>query len=204
MTNPLAKMSAREKRLFAATFGVLFAGALFLGGRAAVSNLRSLDDSIDRLELEIENLQQQYVQRGAIDEAYDAVVTEHSSQLTAAEIHDYLRREIFSLAEVKFPATKEKPAQTMQLVRIPALDEGQLKQGAGHREYQIRIDIPSARLDFLLLFIERIERSEQLLRVDRLEIGRMPGGQTVHASMDITRTVLDNPEEIGDSEGQPE
>jgi len=78
-------------------------------------------------------------------------------------------------------------------VRIPTLQEGQLTQGEGHREYQIRFQIPAAGLNYLLSFLQRIEESNQLLRIDNLDIGRPPDGTGVQALIQITRTVLDNP-----------
>ena len=202
MAGRLEQLSARERRLFGITLSVIVLAALALGVRGAIGNLRELDDRIGQLEYELENLQQQYVQRGVVDSAYTRVVSENSSRLTEAEIHDFLRREIYALSQVEFPARDDKPARTMQLVRIPTINEGELRQQDGHREYRVRIDIPVARLDFLLAFVGKVELSDQLLRIDRLDIGRTPGGQTVHASLDITRTVLDNPELAGDG-GQP-
>ncbi len=187
------KLSPRERRLFGITLSVVALAAAALGVRAALANLRELDDRIAGLEFELDGLQQQFVQRGAVDAAYNEVVSEHSSRLTPSEIHDHLRRAIYDLSQVDFPARDDKPARTVQLVRIPTIDEGELKQGDGHREYRIRIDIPSATMNLLLTFVGRIETSDQLLRIDRLDIGRIPGTQTVHASMEITRTVLDDP-----------
>jgi hypothetical protein len=195
MTDRIRQLNPRERRLLAITLGIVLICGVALLARAALSSLNRLDSDIAQFELD--NLTQQHVQRGAVEQAYNAVVTEHSSGLTAAQIHDHLRREIYGLSRMNFPATKNKPARTVSLVSIPTLPEGQLKLGAGHREYQIRVDIPVASLNLLLVFIERLELSEQLLRIDRLEVGRVPGGRQVHASMEITRTVLDNPEVVG-------
>ncbi len=194
MSGRFAAMNPRERRLLAVTLSVVLIAGLFLGVRGALLHLRDLDGRIGQLEFELENLKQQYVQRDAVDAAYNAVITEHSSSLTVAEIHDHLRREIFKLAQVPLPATEDKPERVMQLVRIPTLEMGELKETNGHREYHIRFDIPAARLDRLLGFLQRIETSDQLLRIDRVEVGRVPGTQRVHAALEITRTVLDNPE----------
>lgn len=193
MGGALDKLTARERRLFGITVSVVLFAVAAWGVRAALANLRELDERIAGLEFELDTLQQQFVQRGAVDAAYNAVVSEHSSNLTTSEIHDHLRRAIYALSQVTFPPRDGKPARTVQLVQIPTIDKGELKQDEGHREYRIRIDIPSASLNLLLTFIGRIETSDQLLRIDRLDIGRIPGTQTVHASMDITRTVLDDP-----------
>ncbi len=206
MISPVANLNARERRLLTATVSVLTVAAIFLGARTGYATIRELDRQIADRELEIEGLRQQNAQAAAVNAAYDRVVTEHSSALTIAEIHDALRREIFRLTQVDLPAKDDKPARTMQLVRIPTLQEGQLTQGIGHREYQIRFQIPSARLDFLLAFLERVEESDQLLRIDSLDIGRPPDSTSVQALVQITRTVLDNPEAVGaaDASSPPE
>ncbi len=196
MSNPLANLNPRERRLLTATAAVLIVAATLLAGRTGFATMRELDRQIADRELEIEGLTQQNVQAEAVNAAYDRVVTEHSSALTVAEIHDALRREIFRLTQVDLPAKDDKPARTMQLVRIPTLQEGQLTQGVGHREYQIRFQIPGANLELLLAFLERIEESEQLLRIDNLDIGRPPDSTGVQALVQITRTVLDNPEAV--------
>jgi hypothetical protein len=194
MMGLLDRLNARERRLLTLTATVLGAAAIVLGGRQAIGSIRELNRQIADREQEIENLTQQNVQATAINAAYDRVVKEHSSALTIAEIHDALRREIFALTQVELPAKDDKPARTMQLVRIPTLQEGQLTQGVGHREYQIRFQIPAAGLDQTLSFLERIEASEQLLRIDVLDLARPPDSKGVSALLQITRTVLDNPE----------
>ncbi len=194
MTNPLERLNPRERTLLFATVAVLALGALFFAGRTVIAAVRGLDDRIADRELEVEQLTQQNAQASAVNAAYASVVKVHSSAFTVAEIHDNLRREVMRLAQVEFPATAEKPARTMYLVRIPALEEGQITQGEGHRDYQIRFQIPVARLEFLLAFLERIEASEQLLRIDNIEIARAPDAAGVQATVEITRTVLDDPE----------
>jgi len=196
MNSFLAKLSSRERALVAATVTILAAAALVFGGRAGYNTIRELDRQIADRELEIEGLTQQNMQAAAVNAAYARVVTVHSSALTIAEIHDALRREIFRLTQVDIPAKGDKPARTMQLVRIPTLQEGQLTQEEGHREYQIRFQIPTAGLDFLLSFLERIEESDQLLRIDNLDIARPPDSKGVQAMVQITRTVLDDPQAV--------
>jgi hypothetical protein len=193
MNRFLARLSERERRLFGATLGLVLAGMAFVLIRGALINLSDLDDRIGSLELELQNLREQYVQRDAVEEAYRAVVSQYSSGDSIEQIHDHLRREIYALTEVQLMPTENDPAPKMLLVHIPRLDEGQLSQGEGHSEYRVRVNIPQAELYFLLMFIERIENSQQMLRIDNLQIARIPGGQTVHASMEISRTVLDNP-----------
>jgi hypothetical protein len=198
MSNTLGRLNARERRLLAITATLMAAGAVLLLGRTAFAAVRDLNDRIADRELEIENLSQQNAQADAVNSAYSQVVQEHSSELTMAEIHDALRREIFQLAQVEMPAKGDQPAKTVPLVRIPTLLEGTLTQGVGHREYQIRFQVPVARLEYLLVFLERIEESDQLLRIDTIEIGRPPQVTNVSAMLQITRTVLDNPEAVRD------
>lgn len=194
MSNPLERMNPRERLLLAVTASVIALGALLLVGRTAMATVRELNDSIGQRELEIENLSRQYAQADAVNEAYARVVKVHSSELTMAEIHDALRREIFELTQIDVAAKGDQPARRVQFIRIPTLQEGTLTEGDGHRQYQIRFQIPSASLEALLIFLERIEQSDQLLRVDTIEIGRPPQRESVSAVLQITRVVLDNPE----------
>lgn len=194
MSNPLERMNPRERLLLSLTGGMIMLAGFFLLGRTAIATVRGLDSNIGERELELENLSQQNAQADAVNAAYARVVKEHSSDLTVAEIHDALRREIFELTHMTMPAKGDKPARTVQYVRIPTLQEGTLTEGEGHREYQIRFQIPATSLEGLLLFIERIEASDQLLRVDSVEVARPPQMEAVSAVMQITRVVLDNPE----------
>lgn len=201
MNNPLDRLNARERGLLMTAVAVIAAAAVVFGGISAMKGVRALDNQIAEREFEIESLTQQNVQADAVNAAYSRVVKQHSSSSTVAEIHDALRREIFRLKEVDLPPVADKPARKMNLVRIPVLQEGQLTQGKGHRDYQIRFQIPGAKLDYLLAFLERIEESEQLLRIDNLEIARAPEGTGVEASLEITRTVLDSPDASGNASG---
>lgn len=185
----------RERRLFAVTAAVVVVSGATLGGRAALQRLRDLDDRILQREVELENLQTQYVQRGVVEQRYEQIVTEHSSALTVEEIHDNLRREIYDLTRIQLPATKDKPSRPMTLVRIPTLREGRLTdEGEGYREYQVRFQIRPASPDLIFAFVQRIENSDQLLRIDEFEMGRPASGKQAGATFVITRTVLDDPE----------
>lgn len=196
MSRRVAKLSARERRLAVLTALVVIGAAAVFVGRLAAQHVTRLGTRIEQAELELENLTKQYMQRGAVDAAYRQVIAEHSSELTKQEIHDNLRREIYRLARVELPARGEKPARVVELVRIPALREGQLKEsGKGYREYHIRFRIPTAHINLLVQFLERIETSEQLLRIDMLKIMRSPQSSQVEAVVGITRTVLDNPDQ---------
>lgn len=195
MSSVIANLSAREKRLAALVLLVLVgAGSLLLALKAR-NHIASLDSKMVQLEQELLNLTQQNAQRSAVEAAYRKVVATHSSEMTKAEIHDNLRREIFSLAKRTVKGKKGRPDRQVDLVKIPTLREGTLKEeGEGYREYQVQVRILSTTLPDLLLFLQRIETSTQILRIDGLDLGRSPESTRVHATLVITRTVLDNPD----------
>lgn len=193
MSKWLDNLNPRERRLAGITAGLIAVAAVFLLGRQAVLNLSRLQADVAQAEQELENLTRQYVQRGAVDAAYRRVVKQHSSELTKQEIHDNLRREIYRLATVQVPGGKG--GGTRQLVRIPRLPGGQLNErGEGFREYAIRFNIPAVHIVGLVQFLERVEASEQFLRIDTLEIRRRARTPVVEATVGITRTVLDDPD----------
>lgn len=195
MSSVIVNLSGREKRLAALTLLVLVgAGCAFVALKAH-NHIVSLDRKMVQLEQELLNLGQQDAQRGAIDAAYREVVATHSSEMTKAEIHDNLRREIFSLAKRTVKGKEGQTDRQIDLVKIPTLREGKLKEeGEGYREYQVQFRILSTRLSNVMWFLKRIETSNQILRIDRLDLGRPPGSTLVHATLVITRTVLDNPD----------
>lgn len=195
MSNALANLSARERRLAALTLVVLTGAVCVLLGLRVYNHIASLDGKVAQLEQELLNLTQQSAQRGSVEAAYREVVRVHSSEMTKEEIHDNLRREIFSLAMTTVQGKKGGPDRQVELVKIPTLREGQLKEeGEGYREYQIRFRIPSTGVRNLMRFLQRIETSSQILRIDGLDMGRSPGSTKIHATLIITRTVLDSPD----------
>jgi len=198
MTKALGNLSERERRLATLTVVVLLGAAIGLLGLSAYRHIGSLDGKVAQLERELLNLTQQSAQRGSIEAAYREVVAKHSSEMTKEEIHDNLRREIFSLAMLTVPDKKGGADRQVQLVKIPTLREGLLKEeGEGYREYQIQFRIPSTGIRNLMRFLQRIETSKQILRIDGLDMGRSPGSTNIHATLTITRTVLDNPDATG-------
>lgn len=195
MTSALTKLSEREKRLAALTLVVIMGAACVLLGLRAYRHVASLDGKVAQIEQELLNLTQQSAQRSSVEAAYREVVAAHSSKMTKEEIHDNLRREIFSLARTIVPGKKGGPARQVELVKIPTLREGLLKEeGEGYREYQIQFRIPSTGVGNLMQFLRRIETSKQILRIDGLDMGRSPGSTKLHATLIITRTVLDSPD----------
>ena len=195
MSKVPASLSLRERRLAALTVFVLTGAAFVLSGLRAYDHVASLDGKIAQLEQELLNLTQQSAQRSSVEAAYLEVVEAHSSEMTKEEIHDNLRREIFSLARTTVPGKEGAPDRQINLVKIPTLREGLLKEeGEGYREYQIRFRIPSTGVRNLMRFLQRIETSSQILRIDGLDMGRAPGSTKLHATLIITRTVLDSPD----------
>ncbi len=197
MDNVFTKLSAREKRLAVLTLLVLVGAASVMLGLQAHGHVAGLDGKIAQLEQELLNLTQQNAQRSSVEAAYREVVATHSSEMTKEEIHDNLRREISSLTKRTVKGKKGQPDRQVDLVKIPTLREGLLKEeGEGYREYQIQFRILSTRLDNLMWFLKRIETSSQILRIDRIDLGRPPGSTQVHATLVITRTVLDDPDAV--------
>lgn len=187
-------LNPRERGLSIAVVALLVGGGLLFAGVSAKRNLDSLNSEIAQLEQELINLTQQNAQRSTIEAAYRMVVAEHSSEMTQEEIHDNLRREIFRLARVMLPGKDGAPARPLDLVKIQTLREGQLKDvGEGVREYQIQFRVPSAQFYNVMHFMERIETSGQILRIDAIDIARAPDGIRVQTNFVITRTVLHSP-----------
>ena len=197
MSSVFTHLSAREKRLAVLTLLVLVGAACVMLGLQAHNHVARLDGKIAQLEQELLNLTQQNAQRSAVEAAYREVVATHSSEMTKEEIHDNLRREIFSLAKWNVTGKEGRPDRQVDLVKIPTLREGTLKdEGEGYREYQVQFRIPSTRARNLMRFLLRIETSRQILRIDGLDLGRSPESTQVHATLVITRTVLDSPDSV--------
>ena len=192
-------LNPRERTLLLITFVVLLVALLGLLGYKGKNRIQQLDRRIAGFEQEVLNLNQLLLQKDIVDGAFRTVVSEHSTTSSVEEIHDSLRREIFRLALAKpeLPADEQPNNPNLKyLVQIPRLQEGNLKEeGEGYREYQISLRIPRGTLLNVLMFMQRLEKSSMLLSIDRFEITRNPSKAIVAVSMDVTRTVLDNPEE---------
>ena len=194
MSSVVSKLNPRERAMVTVIGVLLVGGGLVFAGVQGYNKIDSLDLEIDRLEQELLNLAQQNAQQGAVETAYREVVAEHSSDLSKEEIHDNLRREIFRASKTTVKGKDGKPDRERNLVKIPTLREGILKEESeGYREYQIRFRIPQARLRDLVRFVQRIETSNQILRIDSLDLTRAPQAKLVEASIVITRIVLDTP-----------
>ena len=202
MASVFRSLSGREKRLAAITLLVLVGSASVMLGLQARNRVASLDGKIAQLEQELLNLTQQSAQRSAVDAAYLEIAATHSSEMTKEEIHDNLRREIFSLAKTTVKGKDGRPDRQVDLVKIPTLREGLLKEeGEGYREYQVQFRILSTKVGNLMRFLQRIETSSQILRIDGLDLGRSLESTRVHATLVITRTVLDSPDAVPQAGG---
>ena len=192
------RLSARERMLAFATCGVVAAFLVFTVVRAGLSGIRELDAEIDRLQETIINCANQMARREAVEEQYAKVAAQHSSAWTEPEIHDRLRQEIYRLARREPPPLDERgisvdnAGSTDNLVEIPALGKGEMAEGgAGYRQYRIPLRIPAVGIKPIIDFLERLQQSPQSLRVDKLELSRMPESDQVAANIVITRTIAD-------------
>ena len=199
MSSVWEKLSDRERRLVIATASVLAAALAFTLSYRAVSHILELNRMIDRIEGRIVACYEREAKGVSVDRAYKGVAAQHSSTWTEAEIHNRLRDEIYRL-QLEDPQLP--PEKTKKLVEIPSLRQGTLKDtGAGYREYQLTIKIPWTDIYSLLIFLCRLQQSQQALRVDALEIARPPEEPAVMAAITVTRTVVDRmPEEGGEEE----
>lgn len=183
------KLSPREQRLATLTCAVLVIAFAVLLVSKALGRIAELDGAIDRLEQDLVNYQEQDARGTSVDKAFETVAAQHSSTWTEAEIHNRLRQEIYRLALEDPNAPSGTPEK---LVEIPTLRQGTLKAGgAGYREYQLMIKIPSSDIYSVLMFLLRLQSSSQSLRIDALDIARGAQGPGVTATITVTRTIVD-------------
>lgn len=200
MTSHWDKLSPRERFLSALTcavLGVAFAVFFLLKAHGRITEL---DGAINRSEQELVNLHEQSARGTSVDKAFDTVAAQHSSTWTEAQIHNGLRDEIYLLALEDPNASSDNPEE---LVKIPTLRQGTLKEGgAGYREYQLMIKIPSTDIYSLLMFLLRLQNSPQSLRIDGLDIARAPQSlSAVAATITVTRTVVDGAPDSAEAAG---
>lgn len=193
-------LAPREQLLALAVAGLSALLLLTFCVQRARATLDTLDREIDRLSSDLVNLHYQVARRQNVEARYDAVANQHSSDWSESEIRDRLRQEIYRLANRVPPGLDENgiPRSTNNesgaLVSIPTLGQGQLTEGGdGFREYQLSVHIPSAPVENMLAYLERLQGSPQSLRLDRIDLRRAPSGSDVSADIDITRIVVDTP-----------
>lgn len=197
MSGLWAGLSPRERRLAVATAGVLFAFAAWTAVQSSFQRLTALDTEISQVQEEIVNSANQIAHKEAVDALYGKVASQHSSAWTEAEIRDRLRQEVYRLSRQDPQGLDENgiplnvPNSSGNLVEIPSLGEGVMAEGGeGYRQYMLNLRIPSVDIGALVAFLERLQRSPQSLRIDKLEINRNPDSSLVTASIDITRTIV--------------
>ncbi|MCH7910744.1 MAG: hypothetical protein IIB38_14155 [Candidatus Hydrogenedentes bacterium] len=192
-------LNLRERTLAATVVALAALFSSFVVAQRGMRQLHEAEARIDLLEQELVILHEHLAQSALVEEAFRAVAVDHSTRLTKPEIHDHLRREIYRLAQRRPPEPGTPVLATGRdssdaLVHIPVLREGIMsEEGDGYREYQIAFRIPSATIENIVLFMERIRTSDQLLRVDALELARAPHGRNLSAMLEVTRTVLERP-----------
>jgi len=191
------RLSPREQRLALIVGGLAVAFLIFFGVRTALGSLEELDRQIGRVQQQLLNVENQIRHRASIEAQYARVAKQHSSQWTAAEIHDRLRAEIYRLAQKQPPplnadgVADQVTNESGELVSIPSLQQGNLTEGEqGYREYTLAFSVPPSEPAALLNFIERLQTSPQSLRVDEIELTRDPLTTQLAANIRITRTVV--------------
>lgn len=196
------RMSQREQRLATAVASLLVLFVCFRVLRASLGYLEQQDNTIDRLQGDILNYSFQITRKESVENQYERVAAQHSSEWTQAEIHDRLRQEIYRLAERQPSALDANgiPIGTGtasgKLVEIPAIGQGNLLETeGGFREYRLRFDIPNAELKDIIDFLDRLQMSPQALRIDGLDIIRDPYVSNVRTAVEIARIIAsDAPE----------
>lgn len=201
MRSALGKMSVRERRLATLTAGLLVAAGMYVVGMAAVRRLAVLDATIEGLEQDLVRYSREAARNEAVDRAFRNMESQHSSQWTQAEIHDRLRQEIHRLSRRQVPPPGSAAPGGEQLIDIPVIQSGKLSQsGEGYREYQISVKPGLSPMANIALFLQRLEESPQVLRIDSLDLVRQPASDLVSASLTVTRTVVGEPSQQSDRE----
>ncbi|MCC6796335.1 MAG: hypothetical protein IT366_14530 [Candidatus Hydrogenedentes bacterium] len=195
MLKRFAKLSPSEKRL-SVIVAVLFilAIAMVIGFRC-MDALQLLDETIASQELLLLDDSRYSALAGPVDEAYDAIAKQHSSEWTQEQIHDRLRTEIARLSLRRVPdegtalPAVQNPGDLLVDIRawpMGALDDS----GEGFRTYQINFRTEPTSIQNIATFLERLQQSPQALRVEGLELTRQPLSTEVTAAFRVARTVI--------------
>ncbi len=197
MLRSFHKLTPSERRLAGLAVACLIAAIALAGYRVASDRLALMDATIGSMQQELLAYEGLIAQAEPVNQAFNAMASQHSSEWTQEEIHDRLRREITRLSLRQIPPPGSPiPAATNagdQLVSIPQMPMGSLvDHEAGYRSYQINFKTDPASIQNIALFVERLQRSDQALRIDSLDIVRQPLANVATANMRVTRTVIDN------------
>lgn len=194
LNNLWASMSKRERNLALITAGVVVALLGWFIVSRAIGAVTRLDAEIESLETDLVNLTSQAARLEPVDQVYSEVVEAHSSEWTQAEIYAMLRAEIVRLSLVEPPPEGALPEtyRGAKLIDIPTFPQGVLDDpGGGYREYHMRVRTNPTDVKNVALFLQRLQESPQLLRVDRVEITRPnPAMRVVQADLTITRALV--------------
>lgn len=190
-----AKVSPREQRLAVLTAILVGISFGYLGYTQAMNRIGTMDATIESLEENLVYYTEQMELLDEVDRAYNVVAAEHSSEWTQEEIHDRLRREIARLSLLRVPPPGERVSLSgggQRLVDIREMPQGSLSVSeAGYREYQITIRTQPTAIRNVTMFLERLHKSPQALRIATLEMTRPPNIQAVTARINVIRTVID-------------
>ncbi len=190
-----SQLSASEKRLSIAVVGLLLAAVIMVIGFRCADALATLDATIASQQNALLELSKFAALAGPVDEAYETMAKQHSSDWTQEQIHDRLRVEISRLQlrqvlpdDAPIPAVS-KPGDSIVDIRswpVGALEDS----GEGYRTYQINFRTEPTSIQNIATFLERLQKSPQALRVDGLELTRQPLSTEVTAVFRVARTVI--------------
>ena len=194
MNNFLQKVSPRERRLIYLTGAVIIVGLAALMATSGLGKIRTMDATIAGLEQDLVYYTEQVLLADEVDAVYGEMAAQHSSSWTVEEIHDRLRREITRLALRQIiPEDAEDVGMADQdrLVVIRSMPEGKIEStGEGYRAYQVTFRAQPTKIKSISLFLERLQKSRQALRVDKLILSRGAQEVGVTAQVTVTRTVI--------------
>lgn len=191
-----SKMSERERRLGLITLAMVLVVVGITVVRHGISQIRALDEQIAARIDALANDRMQAQMAGRVEALYRQRAGRHAEVARSADIRTDMQNEILRLSLYRMPSVDD-PNPSLQgssLVSIPKIPEGDLDElGEGYREYSIgRLGINNVRIDRLAQFLQRIEDSPKLLRVDKLAIKRPnPETGSINATLRVTRTLLD-------------
>ena len=194
VSNFFRKLSASERRLAVITVVVLVVAVVVVLGIRGMRAINALDERIASFQHDLVYCTQQTVQADSVNKAFEAIASQHSSKWTQEEIHDRLRREItrLSLRKLLPPGSEAAPSGAgSMLVDIRSMPAGSLEDsGEGYRSYTISFRTEPAPATDVATFLERLQRSDQVLRIDTIDMTRQPASNLVTASIKVTRTVI--------------
>lgn len=192
------RMNPRERRLALTVLALVPLFALLLAARSAVGYVQRLDSTIGRLQSEIVDYNLKISKQDQVEKQYKDIAAQHSSAWSEAEILDRLKAELFRLAQKLPPELDEYgvPVTTIdqafgQLVSDPAVTPGALREtGEGYKEFAVSLRLERDDLRDIIDYLERLQNSPQMLRIDRLDLSRIHTEPVAEGEIDITRTVV--------------